>query len=101
MSGGVAQRVADWLDGSHAALPGPPVLLTWQASTIPPVLAVLLLLAVRLGLGTARLARAERERVRHEHPGEPEDPGRTRAIAHVRAMATLTDRAPLVSPCSP
>ncbi|MFD8389658.1 hypothetical protein ACFV2N_10800 [Streptomyces sp. NPDC059680] len=96
MSGGVAQRVADWLDGTHTALPGPPVLLTWQASTIPPVLAVLLLLAARLGLGTARLARAERERIRHEHPGEPEDPGRTRAIAHVRAMATLTDRAPLV-----
>ncbi|MQY37405.1 hypothetical protein SRB17_54090 [Streptomyces sp. RB17] len=96
MSGGVAQRVADWLDGTGAVLPGPPVLLTWQASTIPPVLAVLLLLATRLGLGTARLARAERDRVRHEHPGEPEDPGRTRAIAHVRAMATLTDRAPLV-----
>ncbi|MEV6114002.1 hypothetical protein AB0L59_16160 [Streptomyces sp. NPDC052109] len=96
MSGGVAQRVADWLDGTRALLPGPPVLLTWQASTIPPVLAVLLLLAVRLGFGTARLARAERDRVRHEHPGEPEDPGRTRTIAHVRAMATLTDRAPLV-----
>ncbi|MFE8946964.1 hypothetical protein [Streptomyces sp. NPDC007856] len=96
MSGGVAQRVADWLDGTHAALPGPPVLLTWQASTIPPALVVLLLLAVRLGLGTTRLARAERDRVRHEHSGEPEDPGRTRTIAHVRAMATLTDRAPLV-----
>ncbi|MGW7821474.1 hypothetical protein ACWGLF_25810 [Streptomyces puniciscabiei] len=96
LSGGVAQRVADWLDGTHAALPGPPVLLTWQASTVPPVLAVLLLLAARLGLGTARLARAERERIRHEHPGEPEDPGRTRDIAHARAMATLTDRAPLV-----
>lgn len=96
MSGGVAQRVADWLDGTRAALPGPPVLLTWQASTIPPILTVLLLLAARLGLGTARLARAERDRIRHEHPGEPEDPGRTRDIAHIRAMATLTDRAPLV-----
>ncbi|MGV4986534.1 hypothetical protein ACVB8X_31560 [Streptomyces sp. NRAIS4] len=96
MSGGVAQRVADWLDGTRALLPGPPVLLTWQASTIPPVLAVLLLLAARLGLGTARLARAERGLIRDEHPGEPEDPGRTRAIAHARATATLTDRAPLV-----
>ncbi|WEP00422.1 hypothetical protein A6P39_036225 [Streptomyces sp. FXJ1.172] len=95
MSGGVAQRVAGWLDGAHTLLTGPPVLLTWQAATIPPVLAALLLLAARLGLGTARIARAERARVRHEHPGEPEDPGRTRAIAHVRAMATLTDRAPL------
>ncbi|EST20170.1 hypothetical protein M878_40085, partial [Streptomyces roseochromogenus subsp. oscitans DS 12.976] len=96
MSGGVAQRVADWLDGTHALLPGPPVLLTWQASTIPPVLAALLVLAAGLGMRTARLARAERDRVRHEHPGEPEDQARTRTIAQVRALAALTDRAPLV-----
>ncbi|MFE9354561.1 hypothetical protein ACFYPB_10155 [Streptomyces olivaceoviridis] len=96
ISGGVAQRVADWLDGTRALLTGPPVLLTWQASVIPPLLAVLLLLVAGLALHTARLARAERDRVRHEHPGEPEDPARTRAIAHARAMATLTDRAPLV-----
>ncbi|POX59528.1 hypothetical protein C3492_32065 [Streptomyces sp. Ru62] len=96
ISGGVAQRVADWLDGTRALLTGPPVLLTWQASVIPPLLAVLLLLVAGLALHTARLARAERERVRREHPGEPEDPARTRAIAHARAMATLTDRAPLV-----
>ncbi|WP_432153602.1 hypothetical protein [Streptomyces tricolor] len=96
ISGGVAQRVADWLDGTRALLAGPPVLLTWQASAIPPLLAVLLLLTAGLALRTARLARAERRRIRHEHPGEPEDPSRTRAIAHARAMAALTDRAPLV-----
>ncbi|WP_053667020.1 hypothetical protein [Streptomyces sp. MMG1121] len=95
MSGGVAQRVGGWLDGTGALPAGPPVLLTWQASTIPPVLAVLLLLAARLGFAAARIARTERARVRHEHPGEPEDQDRTRTIAHVRAMATLTDRAPL------
>ncbi|MBA9051960.1 hypothetical protein HDA42_001138 [Streptomyces costaricanus] len=96
MSGGVAQRVADWLDGAGGTISGPPVSLTWQASMIPPLLAVLLGVAVRLAAGTARLARAERDRVRREHPGEPEDPARTRAIAHTRAMAALTDRAPLV-----
>ncbi|MFH9674988.1 hypothetical protein ACH4L5_22350 [Streptomyces sp. NPDC017405] len=96
MSGGLAQRVADWLDGTRSLLTGPPVLLTWQASAIPLFLAVLLLLAARLAARTARLARAERARVRREHPGEPEDPSRTRAIAHARAMATLTDRMPLV-----
>ncbi|MFH9429415.1 hypothetical protein ACH4JZ_14145 [Streptomyces sp. NPDC017615] len=95
-SGGVAQRVADWLDGTRASLTGPPVTLTWQASAIPPVLAVLLVLIAVLARRTARLARAERRRVRAEHPGEPEDPARTRQIARVRAMATLTDRAPLV-----
>ncbi|MFK4111189.1 hypothetical protein [Streptomyces sp. NPDC002176] len=95
-SGGVAQRVADWLDGTRASLTGPPVTLTWQASAIPPVLAVLLVLIAVLARQTARLARAERRRVRAEHPGEPEDPHRTKRIAHVRAMATLTDRAPLI-----
>ncbi|MGV9789172.1 hypothetical protein [Streptomyces sp. NPDC003435] len=95
-SGGVAQRVADWLDGTRASLTGPPVTLTWQASAIPPVLAVLLVLIAVLARRTARLARAERRRVRAEHPGEPEDPHRTKRIAHVRAMATLTDRAPLI-----
>ncbi|MGW2952340.1 hypothetical protein [Streptomyces eurythermus] len=96
ISGGVAQRVADWLDGTRALLAGPPALLTWQASVIPPLIAVLLLLAAALAVRTARLARAERARVRREYPGEPEDPPRTRAIAHARAMATLTDSVPLV-----
>ncbi|WP_129312182.1 hypothetical protein [Streptomyces sp. L2] len=96
ISGGLAQRVADWLDGTRAGLDGPALLLTWQASTIPPVLAVLLVLAAVLAVRTARRSRAERVRVRQEHPGEPEYPARTRAIAHARAMATLTDRAPLV-----
>ncbi|GHI50719.1 hypothetical protein [Streptomyces rubradiris] len=96
ISGGVAQRVADWLDGTRSLLAGPPALLTWQASVIPPLLAVLLLLAAALAVRTARLARAERARVPGEYPGEPEDPPRTRAIAHARAMATLTDSVPLV-----
>ncbi|MFD4787990.1 hypothetical protein ACFWN1_13230 [Streptomyces sp. NPDC058459] len=95
-SGGVAQRVADWLDGTRASLPGPPVTLVWQASAIPPVLAVLLVLIAVLARRTARLARAERRKVRAEHPGEPEDPTRTRRIAHVRATATLTDHVPLL-----
>ncbi|MFE2383361.1 hypothetical protein [Streptomyces misionensis] len=96
MSGGVAQRVADWLDGDGGSLAGPPVLLTWQASVIPPVIVVLLALAGRLLAGAGRTARAERARVNREYAGEPEDPARTRAIAHTRAMAALTDRAPLV-----
>jgi hypothetical protein len=96
MSGGVAQRVADWLDGTRALLAGPPVLLTWQASTIPAIAVILLVVAALLAVRTARLARVERAHVRDEHPGEPEDPSRTRAIAHARAMAALTDRVPLV-----
>ncbi|MET8244265.1 hypothetical protein ABZV31_07425 [Streptomyces sp. NPDC005202] len=96
MSGGVSQRVADWLDGTGTSIAGPPVLLTWQASAIPPLLVVLLVLCGRLAGRTWRLARAERAAVEPDYPGEPTDPERTRRIARTRAMATLTDDGPLV-----
>jgi hypothetical protein len=96
MSGGVALRVADWLDGTRHTMPGPPALLTWQASTIPPLLLVLLVLAARLARRTARLRDAETAAVELDYPSEPKDTARTRRIAGTRAMAALTDRAPLV-----
>ncbi|MFD4506911.1 hypothetical protein [Streptomyces sp. NPDC058457] len=96
ISGGVAQRVSDWLDGTGTSIAGPPVLLTWQASVIPPVLVVLLAAVAWLSWHTSRLSRAERTAVALGHPGEPEDAARSRRIARVRAMAVLTDRAPLV-----
>ncbi|MFI5943270.1 hypothetical protein ACIBCB_23845 [Streptomyces uncialis] len=112
MTGGVAQRVADWLDGSGTPggagpLPGPPVLLTWQASVIPPLLLVIALVLVRLSVATLRRARAEAPRVPadypDEHPADPGDPyappagdtARARRIALTRAGAALTDRAPV------
>ncbi|MFE7762782.1 hypothetical protein [Streptomyces sp. NPDC057438] len=108
MSAGVAQRVADWLGGTDDALPGPPVLLTWQASVIPPLLLVVLGLLGWLARRTLVLRREEtaavereygltRERPHEERPGEEHesrDAGRTRRIARTRAMAALTDRAP-------
>ncbi len=96
MSGGVAQRVADWLDGTRTAMPGPPVLLTWQASVIPPLLVLVLLLCAGLGLRTWRRARAERDAVERDYPGEPLDSTRSRRIARTRALAALTDRGPLL-----
>ncbi|MFF8973352.1 hypothetical protein [Streptomyces sp. NPDC014995] len=96
MSGGVSQRVSDWLDGTGTSLPGPPVLLTWQASVIPVVLIVLLVLGGLLGRDAWRLARAERVTVAREYGVDPGDPARTGRIARARAMATLTDRAPLL-----
>lgn len=71
MSGGIAQRVADWMDGTGTSLDGPPVLLTWQASVIPPLLVVVLLMCAALALHTLRLARAERDAVEGDHPGRP------------------------------
>lgn len=96
MSGGVSQRVADWLDGTRTSIDGPPVLLTWQASVIPPLLVVLLALCGWLGRRTWLLRRTELGTVELDHPGEPQDTARTRRIASTRAMATLTDRGPLV-----
>ncbi|MDQ0814865.1 hypothetical protein QFZ63_006579 [Streptomyces sp. B3I7] len=96
MSGGVAQRVSDWLDGTRRTLPGPPVLLTWQASAIPPLLLLLLVVVALLARRTLRLRRAEAVQVERDHPGEPTDAARTRRIAGARAMAPLTDLAPRV-----
>jgi hypothetical protein len=96
MSGGAAQRVADWLDGTGSFLAGPPVPLTWQSSVVPALLLVLPALGAGLGRRTWLLRRTEQGEVPLDHPGEPQDPSRTRAIATTRAMATLTDRTPLV-----
>lgn len=96
MSGGVSQRVSDWLDGTGTSLDGPPVLLTWQASVIPVLLLVLLVLCGLLGRLTWLLTRAEQDKVVREYDVEPGDPARTRRIARARALATLTDRAPLL-----
>ncbi len=102
MSGGVAQRVGDWLDrgatpgDTGAPLPGPPALLSWQAAVLPLLLVVVVLLALILGVRTLRRRHLERARVERDYGGEqPEDP-RTRKIAGARANAALTDSAPLL-----
>ncbi|MGP3953292.1 hypothetical protein [Streptomyces sp. 7N604] len=100
MSGGVAQRVADWLDGpgtpgmGDGPIVGPPVVLSWQAAVIPVPLLVLAALAGYFAGKTWRVSRRMAVEVRASHPGEPEDTSRTRAIARTLAAAELTDRAP-------
>ncbi|MEU6357429.1 hypothetical protein ABZ896_50390, partial [Streptomyces sp. NPDC047072] len=94
MSGGVSQRVADWLDGTRTSIPGPPVLLTWQASVIPLVLVVVLVHCGWLGRRAWQASRAQLAAVDAEYPDEPKDPARTRRISRTRAMAALTDRGP-------
>ncbi|MFJ9535714.1 hypothetical protein ACIRPX_00435 [Streptomyces sp. NPDC101225] len=94
MSGGVAQRVSDWLDGTGTSLVGPPVLLTWQASVIPVLLVVLLAFCGWLGRRVWLLRRVELGEVRLDYPSESRDAARTGRIAATRALATLTDRAP-------
>ncbi|GAA1260186.1 MULTISPECIES: hypothetical protein [Streptomyces] len=101
MSGGVSQRVADWLDGSGTpgaggTIEGPPVLLSWQASVIPPLLIVVAVVCGVLAQRTIRLKRRETATVATDYPGEPEDAARTSAIAGTRARAALTDQAPMI-----
>jgi hypothetical protein len=100
LTGGAAQRFADWLepDSGESSLPGPPVLLSWQAAIIPALLCVLLVLAA------LALWRVLRERRRHapgvpgDYPGEQVQPHSTRSaqVAGAVARARLTDSAPLV-----
>ncbi|MET7361262.1 hypothetical protein ABZS76_22835 [Streptomyces sp. NPDC005562] len=96
MTGGGAQRVADWLDGNHGSIDGPPVLLTWQASVIPPLLVVVAALCGWFGVRTVQRKHREMTRIPLDYPGEPKDSTRTRRIAGTRARAALTDRAPLL-----
>ncbi|WP_030326100.1 hypothetical protein [Streptomyces flavochromogenes] len=104
MSGGVAQRVADWLDGP--ATPGmgdggprisPPVLLSWQASVIPVLLLLLLAPAALLAARTVLAGRRLRSQVEADYDAADErDPVRTGRIAAGRARASLTDSAPVL-----
>ncbi|WP_031013767.1 hypothetical protein [Streptomyces sp. NRRL F-5727] len=98
MSGGVAQWVADRLDGSAdpARLTGPPVLLSWQASVIPVLLLLLLAPAALLGVRTALATRRLRGAVEADYADERPDPVRTGQIAASRARASLTDSAPVL-----
>ncbi|MFF0273980.1 hypothetical protein [Streptomyces sp. NPDC004330] len=104
MSGGVAQRVADWLDGpatpgmgDRGPRIGPPVLLSWQASVIPVLLLLLLVPAVLLAVRTVLAGRRLRALVEADYTAADErDPVRTGQIAAGRARASLTDSAPVL-----
>ncbi|MEU6626415.1 hypothetical protein ABZ926_37400 [Streptomyces litmocidini] len=104
MSGGVAQRVADWLDGpatpgmgDRGPRIGPPVLLSWQASVIPVLLLLLLAPAALLAVRTVLDARRLRSAVEADYAAADErDPVRTGQIAAGRARASLTDSAPVL-----
>ncbi|MFE2940974.1 hypothetical protein ACFXKG_18210 [Streptomyces sp. NPDC059255] len=102
MTGGVAQRVADWLDGDATpgmgggAIIGPPALLSWQASVIPVLLVLLLIPLAVLCVRTVRATRALAPAVEKEYGDIAADSPRTRQIAGARARAALTDSAPRI-----
>ncbi|MFC3236843.1 hypothetical protein [Streptomyces nitrosporeus] len=103
MTGGVAQRVADWLDGPGTPgmgdgpwIEGPPVLLSWQAAVIPVLLLLLLAPLTWLVVRTVRRVRRMEPAIEAEYGAERPDAARTRQIARVRAAAALTDSAPRI-----
>ncbi|MFJ2558453.1 MULTISPECIES: hypothetical protein [unclassified Streptomyces] len=100
MTGGVAQRVADWLDGDATpgmgggAIAGPPALLSWQASVIPVLLVLLVIPVAVLCVRTVRTTRALTPAVEKEYGEDAPDSPRTRHVAGARARAELTDFVP-------
>ncbi len=102
LSGGVAQRVADWLDrgatpGSGSGpLHGPPTLLTWQAAAIPVVLAMLSLVGCLFLLRVRRRTRVLAPAVCDRYPDAVPLASRSRQIAGAVARAELTDSAPML-----
>ncbi|HEY5837123.1 hypothetical protein [Streptomyces sp.] len=102
LTGGVAQRAADWLDGARtpgehgSSLAGPPAVLTWEASVIPVVLALLLVVSAAVAWRLRRRQRALHREVEAMYPEAEHHPARTRQIASAVARAGLTDTAPLL-----
>lgn len=103
LTGGVAQRVSEWLvTGSTTgepgrAIAGPPVLLTWQAAVLPPLL---LAVVVPAAVAVARMLRERARLAPHvldQYEGESQPlPSRSLRIAGAIARARLTDQAPLL-----
>lgn len=102
LTGGVAQRTADWLDRGRtpgqqgSPLAGPPAVLTWESSAIPAVLVLLALVAAGVAWRLWRQERALHGQVERLYPDEQHHPSRTRQIASAIARAALTDTAPLL-----
>ncbi|MGK5499159.1 hypothetical protein [Streptomyces sp. URMC 125] len=101
LTGGAAQRVADWLDKDGTpgvvggAIAGPPVLLSWQAAVIPLLLLVVLAFALGAAVHAARERRRLTPGIVDAYEGEPRElASRSRQIARAVAWARLTDAAP-------
>jgi hypothetical protein len=100
LTGGVAQRVGDWLDGpgtpgmGNGLIPGPPTLLAWQSSAIPVLLLAVLVLLLYFLLQVSRRSRRLTHDVERDYPDALPDDSRTRRIASTVGRARLTDAAP-------
>lgn len=102
LTGGAAQRCADWLDRGRtpgqdgSPLAGPPAVLTWESAVIPALLAVLVLVAAAVTWRLRRTEHALCPEVEKTYPHATHHRGRTRQIAGAVARAGLTDTAPVL-----
>ncbi|MFJ5678196.1 hypothetical protein [Streptomyces sp. NPDC093097] len=103
LSGGVAQRFGDWIapdaapGQDRAPVPGPPVLLSWQASVLPALLVVVAVIVVLAGIRVLVVRRQVAKDVPGLYdPRERPDVLRTERIAGTIARAGLTDAAPVL-----
>lgn len=101
LTGGAAQRMADWLDKSGTpgvpggAVAGPPVLLSWQASVSPVLLLVVIVFALVAAAHVWRERRRLTPGIVDSYHGEPRElASRSKQIARAVALARLTDSAP-------
>ncbi|MFH8371653.1 hypothetical protein [Streptomyces sp. NPDC018031] len=100
LCGGVAQRMADWLDGAatpgmgEGPMPGPPDVLSWQAAAVPLLIVLLVVLAAVFVCRVLRVRAKLVRTVPDGYPGERPDGVRTRRIAGTIARAGVTDDAP-------
>ena len=102
LSGGLAQRVSEWLaSGSSAGtselIAGPPVVLIWQAAVIPPLAVVTVLFALVSVVRVLRLRQALTPRIVDGYPDETTElRSRSARIAGSIARAGVTDSAPVL-----
>ncbi|MBL1067227.1 hypothetical protein [Streptomyces sp. 7-21] len=100
LTGGVTQYTSDLLDPAagepDGLIPGPPVLLSWQAAAVPALLCGLVVAAAAAAWRAWRRRQRLREQVRGWYPGESceAEPARSRSIATAVALAELTDLLP-------
>ncbi|GAA2371177.1 hypothetical protein [Streptomyces carpaticus] len=103
LTGAVVQWLGAWLEPGSAStgapgavIAGPPVQLSWQSSTIPALLVVLLVLGAAALRSVLRRRAALEPGVRGRYPDEScaPDRERSRAIASAIARAGATDSAP-------
>ncbi|MFI1488628.1 hypothetical protein [Streptomyces sp. NPDC020747] len=99
LAAGAVHGLSDWLSrsaGADDSIAGPPLVMTWQVSAIPVLLALFVVQAGTLSIRLRLTERRAAASVGYSYPDEPQDALRSRTIAAALARATVADFAPLL-----